>query len=915
VSHPRDPVDLAAPPYARLARVAAALARAPVALLAVLDGGRVVAEGGHGDAAAERALARALCGHVAASGTALAVDDARDHLGLRADATAAVAGAAVPVTGADGRLVGALAVAAPGVRGWDEAEVAALHDLAAVAADGIALDARLRETRDAEARHRAVIDGAPDAILTLDEHGTVLELNPAAEAMLGVSSDDARGRRSTELLLPSTGLGPGEEIMALRGDGTRVPVDVTLWRSESAGGVFVTAFVRDLTERVEADRRFRTLVEQVPAITYLSGYADDAVHYLSPQITAWTGVPAEELLGGPEATERWYELLHPDDRDAVRAAVREAIAADEAYTGEYRLRTADGGWRWVLERECVLRDGEGRPEISLGTIVDITPMRELADAQERLQAVVDAAPMVLFAFDRDGIVTLMEGSLTEGADLTGAQVEELCAGRPDVLAAIRRALAGESFTTTLRWDDVVVETRFIARPGGVIGVSMDVTARARSEEQIAHLAYHDALTGLPNRANLEEQLARSLARARREGTAAALLSIDLDDFKLVNDSLGHAAGDQLLRQVAERLTGVLRAGDLLARQGGDEFMLLLDQLDADVEAAAQAVAAKVLAALETPFVLHGTAFQVSGSVGIAVHPRHGEYPAELLKRADVALYRAKSRGGRVAATYSAEQDDFRQRLTLTTRLRRALERDEFVLHFQPVFALEDDRVVGVEALVRWDDPEHGLLQPAAFVPHAEETGLIDELGAWVLEHACAQAAVWRDEGLDLEVAVNVAPRQLQRADFADEVAALLARYRLAPGALGLEVTESTVMRDPERTIPQLRRLHELGVVLAIDDFGKHHSSLARLRALPLDRLKVDREFLRDVPADADGAAVVEAVLGLARALHLDAVVEGVETDEQRRWLQARGPVLAQGFGLARPAPAALLGPVLAAPVA
>jgi len=880
----------------RLTRLAATVAGAPAAALVLVDADREVRASEHGDAG----LPEGLCREVVETGAACVAEGA----------------AGVPLTTRDGHVLGALCAAAPAPRAWSDADLAALRDLAAIAIDDIADRTTTRAALAEEARHRAVIHGAPDAILTLDEHGTVLELNPAAEAMLRVSSEDVRGRRSTELLLPSSGLGPGDEVMAVRGDGSHVPVEVTLWRSESDGGVFVTAFVRDLSERVEADRRFRTLVEQVPAITYLSAYDEERVHYLSPQIEGWTGVPAEQLVGGPEASERWYQLIHPDDREDVRAAIHASIAAGEEYTGEYRLQTADGGWRWVLERECVLRDAEGRPESSLGTVVDITPTRELAEAKERLQAVVDAAPMVLFASDADGVVTLFEGSMAGGSDFTGRHIDEVCDGNPEALAATRRALAGESHTTTLRWGDRTVETRYHPRPGGggLIGVSMDVTARTRSEEQIAYLAYHDALTGLPNRANLEEQLARSLARARREGTAAALLSIDLDDFKLVNDSLGHAAGDQLLRQVAERLTGVLRAGDLLARQGGDEFMLLLDQLDADVEGAAETVAGKVLTALETPFVLAGTAFQVSGSVGIALHPRHGEYPAELLKRADVALYRAKSEGKRVAATYSAERDDFRQRLTLTTRLRRALEREELVLHFQPVYALADDRVVGVEALVRWDDPEHGLLEPAEFVRHAEETGLIDEVGAWVLEQACRQAAAWRDEGLDLEVSVNVAPRQLQGADFADDVAALLARHELVPRALCLEVTESTVMRDPDRTIPQLRRLHALGVGLAIDDFGKHHSSLARLRALPLDRLKVDREFLSDVPASADGAAIVEAVLGLARALRLDAVVEGVETEEQLRWLRARGPVLAQGFALAHPAPAALLRPLLPAPV-
>ena len=439
--------------------------------------------------------------------------------------------------------------------------------------------------------------------------------------------------------------------------------------------------------------------------------------------------------------------------------------------------------------------------------------------------------------------------------------------------------------------------------GGFVLSFSDETDRLAHERQIAHMAFHDALTGLANRAQFEEHLALTLARARREHQTAAVLYIDLDDFKAVNDSLDHAAGDEVLRQVAMRLGGQIRGGDLLARQGGDEFLLLLPGLGSDADVAAEAVSRNLLAQLEAPFEVGSAVFEVGASVGVAVYPRDGEYPPEVLRHADAALHQAKRAGGRTVTFYERGSDDARGRLTASARLRRALAEDELVLHYQPVVPLQAREAVGVEALVRWQDPERGLVPPGDFIALAERTGLIDRLGEWVLDAALAQNAAWAAAGLRTVVGVNVSPSQLRTPAFADRVLAAIEEHGLRTRSLCLEVTESAAMRDAERAAPVLSRLREAGVLIAIDDFGADFSSLSRLRDLPVDILKVDRSFLRGVPGDPTASAMLTAILALADALGLEAVAEGIETPEQEVFVREHGCALGQGFHLGRPLPA------------
>jgi diguanylate cyclase (GGDEF)-like protein len=474
---------------------------------------------------------------------------------------------------------------------------------------------------------------------------------------------------------------------------------------------------------------------------------------------------------------------------------------------------------------------------------------------------------------------------------------------------VRRALAGESFESHGEVGDRVFDCSWRAQEdGSIIGIAIDVTARQRSEERLAHLAFHDPLTGLPNRATLEEHLERDLARAARTGDPVAALYIDLDRFKLVNDSLGHAAGDQVLVEVARRIRDLTRGGDLLARLGGDEFMLVCPGIDA---AGAEAVAAKILAALDTTILLEGAEFHIGASIGIAIGPGDGADAAELVKRADGAMYAAKRSGRDAYASASAEASDARGRLTLTARLRRALAEEEFRLHFQPIYDLSTGALCGCESLVRWQDPAAGLVPPDVFIPHAEDTGLITKIGAWVLEATCRQAAEWAALGLHPRIGFNASPGELRDPGYADRVADALARHGISPGQMLIEVRESPI-QEAERTRDVIERLHALGLKLGLDDFGTEHSSLSRLRQLPVQVLKVDRSFLRDLPGDAASAGIVRAIVTLGAALGMDVVAEGIETEEQLRFAADAGCGFGQGYFFSRPVPACELTPLLLA---
>src|SRR3954447_5305849 len=433
----------------------------------------------------------------------------------------------------------------------------------------------------------------------------------------------------------------------------------------------------------------------------------------------------------------------------------------------------------------------------------------------------------------------------------------------------------------------------------VAGASRRLRRQAAENE---HQARHDGLTGLPNRSSFYERVTTALTAARSSGSMAAVMIVDLDRFKEVNDTLGHHSGDELLVEAGRRLSEALRDADVLSRLGGDEFAVLLPYVES-LEAAC-AVADRLCEALEEPFVLHGLTVHLEGSVGVALYPEHGDDVEILMQRADVAMYVAKGSTASHEVYASRHDRHSATRLALLGELRHAIDGDEFVLHYQPKASLSTGRVDGVEALVRWEHPERGLVPPDEFIPLAEQTGVIKPLTAWVLDNALAQCRAWRDSGLDLTVAVNLSVRNLLDAHLPESIAELLRRHELPPSALELEITESTIVADQVRALDVLTRLNAMGIGLSVDDFGTGYSSLAYLKDLPVCELKIDRKFVNNMTEDGDDAFIVRSTIDLGRNLGLQVVAEGVETEAVWDQLAALGCDVAQGYYLTRPLPAA-----------
>jgi diguanylate cyclase (GGDEF)-like protein/PAS domain S-box-containing protein len=680
--------------------------------------------------------------------------------------------------------------------------------------------------------------------------------------------------------------------------------------------------VRSGEELGLSDHRYRELIEQVPAVSYIARWHPDAAFdYLSPQIEDLLGIPAEQFIAEPEL---WAERLHPEDRERVLREERRSHEETRTFDREYRLIAADGCVVWVWDRDTIVRDDDGEPLHTQGMLIDITA-RKLAEA--RAQHYLDVAGTILVVLRPDQSVDLLNRHGREllgygDGDLLGRNWYDVVVPEEDRAsrrANFERTLGGEQEPFTYHQGDVVTragERRTIAWRNtvlrderaailGVLSSGEDITERLRAQDEISRLAYYDPLTGLPNRAQLETELRRCVTRAGRSGRSVALLLIDLDNFKLVNDSFGHGAGDRLLRRIAGRLRGVQGEG-MLARLGGDEFLILLPELEDGGEAAARQAADDVSARLSEPFKVSGAEFHVQSSVGISLFPKDAHAPAELLQHADMAMYQSKSRGRAASTVYAHVANSPLERLSLPARLRRAIARDELVLHYQPIVELATGRLAAMEALLRWNDPDRGLLYPDAFIPAAEEMSLLEPIGDWVIGSLAQQVLEWREAGLRPHVSFNVSPRQLHRPDFAGVLGARLADLGIDPAWLTMELTESATLREPERIGPILRELDASGLRLAIDDFGAGWSSLSRLRTLPVHTLKIDRSFMREIPEDPSAAAIVDAVIALSDALGMDTVAEGVETRVQALFLAAQGCRLAQGRYFGDPVPAAEL---------
>jgi diguanylate cyclase (GGDEF)-like protein/PAS domain S-box-containing protein len=628
-------------------------------------------------------------------------------------------------------------------------------------------------------------------------------------------------------------------------------------------------------------------------------------------------------------------LVHPADRDLLERKMLSSFAGVEVEESDFRVPLDDGTVRWLHRRGRVSCSPDGRPLAVSGTATDVTE-RKLVEAElERtlslLSATIDSTADALLVVDLEGRIALFNQRFTEmwripddvlmsGDDerALAAAVDQL-SDPESFMAKVRDLYAHpelESFDTLEFRDGRAVERfsrpqRVDGRTVGRVWTFRDVTDHRRLEQELAHQAFHDSLTGLANQALFRDRVDHAVARSARQGARLAVVVLDLDHFKTVNDSLGHSIGDEILVAVAERIRGCVRAGDTVARLGGDEFAVLLEDLTA-VSDTTQLVD-RVNAALQRPFTLAGREVFIGASVGIALDGP-GVDSGQLLRNADIAMYTAKRRGRGCHEMFQpAMHQAAMERMDLEAALRKALERRELTVEYQPVVVLATGVVTGVEALVRWRDSERGQVPPAAFIPLAEETGLIGELGRQVLSTACAQVRQWQLEHRScagLKLSVNLSPRQLQAESLVDEVREALDRSGLPPATLVLEITEGAVMNDAEAAVVRLQALKGLGVRLAVDDFGTGYSSLNYLQRFPIDILKIDRAFVHEIDLKDVQASLVAAIVSLAQSLRLHAVAEGVEAASQVQALMALGCGYAQGYHFARPMPAAAMGPIL-----
>ncbi len=594
------------------------------------------------------------------------------------------------------------------------------------------------------------------------------------------------------------------------------------------------------------------------------------------------------------------DRIHANDRLQVVPLYEETVKGLRlGFMAEYRIRDLSGTWIWIQDcGQGFNPDETGRPQRITGAWVDITARKTTEDAlrvsQENFHNVVQKNRTGILLVDEQGDILFVNPA----ADiLLGRSSKELVGSQFGI-----PAVGGKTEMDILRPDHrqgvaemTMSETLWQGRKAYLLMLH-DITGHKESEARIKHLAYYDNLTGLPNRAMFADRFNQAILRAQRNNTKVALLFMDLDHFKQVNDTLGHNNGDLLLKATAARLSESVRKSDTVARMGGDEFTVLLEGLRSQEEA--RELAQKIRRAFEQPVVTGGPELFATPSIGISIYPDHAGNAEDLLRQADSAMYNAKRRKDLDICFYSEDiASPAADHLRLETGLRHALERQEFVLYYQIQMDLQSQQPVGMEALVRWRHPERGLIFPSDFVPLLEETGLILPVGDWILAEACRQASEWRQAGMKLvPIAVNVSPRQLLMHDqFVATVQSILADSGIKPSLLKLELTETAVIQEQARTVRTLRALREMGIDLHMDDFGTGYSSLVYLKHLPFDIVKVDRGFIADLLADPDDALLTQAIVAMAHSLKKRVIAEGVETQEQAAFLRTIGCDYAQGW--------------------
>ena len=680
-----------------------------------------------------------------------------------------------------------------------------------------------------------------------------------------------------------------------------------------------------------AESRFRTLVEQIPLAIYTDALdATSTTQYISPAIEQLVGYTPDEIRGNVE----WFpQALHPDDREWVLSAMNEWHASGEPWEHEFRLIAKDGSVHWVRDRAVVVHDEHGQPLQAQGYMQDVTARKRaeagLRESERRYRDTLEGVNLLTLSLNNAGVVTFCNDHVCE---VTGWPREELL-GRDwyETVGPVERQAqflesvrnndledgSEERLRTRTGGDKVILWWDTVSRDenGAIVGVNsigQDITERRHAEERLAFLRHHDELTGLPNRTLFTERLGDAITHAGERDRAVGVVFVNLENFRVVNDAYGHAVGDAVLCQFADRLRDAASATTLIARHGGDEFIVLLADMHddaasathahpADVAQMASVIGGRVRRVLERPFVHGGHELYLSARTGTAVYPADADGVDDLLKTAHVDAYRTTTvalHGHRAAGDDLAPRDE----LELIARMHHAIERREFVLHYQPVVDLPSGAVTAVEALIRWQPPDGALVPPNRFIPLAERTGLIAPITDWVIREVCAQTASWRRRGIELDVGFNFPVGLWDRPTLLNMLA-VMREHGLAPGDLIIEVTESAVVSDAERSSGAIDVVRENGMRLAIDDFGTGYSSLSRLAELPASVLKIDRSFVRGLPDDPGAAALVRTIIQLARGIGMGALPEGIETEAQRRFLADLGCTQGQGFLFSRPVPA------------
>ena len=791
--------------------------------------------------------------------------------------------------------------------------------------------------------YRLIAENAVDPIFVTDPDGFILYANPAAGRVFGYSAQEIAGSCLHELIRSHHANGgplpkedyteriAGEALRErietfVRKDGAVITMAVTTTPVRMADGKQgMVFFVRDVTERTralqaveESEQRFRLITDSMPQLVWVMS-PDGTITYINERFRNYVGP-------GLKLGADYVAPIHPDDIPATQKALEQALRTGNDYRIEHRGRAADGSFRWFLSHGIPLKDADGKILAWYGSSTDIDDIRHAGDALRRSQETVRLAAELTnlglweFYTETGELIWDETNRRNYGVPLDEPIDYETFIARihpedRERVDGVARKLtvpgsSGQFFTEfriirlndgAERWMKVNGES-LIDQEGHTrfVGTTLDITDIKLAEQRVRHASQRDPLTGLPNRALLFEYCEHLLAIAQRTRSNGALLFIDLDRFKPINDTYGHGVGDQVLKQVAKRLSACTRQEDIVGRLGGDEFVVALPHPD-DVHGPAT-VARNIVERISEPYHIGDLQLHLSPSIGISLYPRHGTNLDALIKCADTAMYEAKKAGRKRYRFYNPAIDDgVDPHIQLELRLRDAVERSEFQLLYQPVMDLDSGATVGVEALLRLPMPGGETLTPAQFLPTAEAAGLINRIGEWVAQEACRQHQQWRELGLPaLNVSINVAPQQFRQRSFIRYLASSVEHSGMDPSFLQIELKESSVLEDVHETISALEEIRSIGIRVALDDFGVGYSSVRLLSSLPIDVLKIDQSFVSRIGRDAKSQVIADTVLALGRTLNLQVVGEGIESEDIFDYLRGHGCDHAQGYYFSAP---------------